>query len=622
MAKKLRNMKCRRRAPFGSQEVATLTAAGINAAATLVSAGIASKATKDSAKQQADAINSQAIKQSNALAEQNRKNKELQEQSIEFMREENAENRAIQKDMQMQLQMAMGQQNTNDRLEASKIKVKNGGKVKRLKSAKPNSNNLNFSVTDGGGVAFLGNTPEGYELYELYGNDHEHYHKAQNGKSKTGVGIKFEDGEVIEGEGNQNTSSGEKLLVTPDNGYFISKHTIKGFNPAKAIDNGLHPMVAFQMQESIKNKYNIPDDGRKAKIGTSLRLKDIKPYKNYTGNYVDAIAQVPIDNNSFTKESNVIPEAVPSNKGNGSINWGNFGSNLASAGIESLGNIGASIISTRANRQAAGLLGQAYANAGARLADAYRNLQTIDTNLLSRDDFSAGKVLPAIQAPVSFAQNKVTEVNRQLQRRLSDARKYSLSGASAQSRARQAEIDAMDMKNKIYSEDERQMQAIRQANAERITQAAATNAQLATAANKDYGENRLRLAMYNNEIVNDRITKPVEALADSAIQSANAHANALVANGQTWGNAITSSSKAFANTLSDYSRLKFEYDNELSGADYDAKVTTVLMRNDRRNARRLYDDIKVQLLNNNLDPSIKAKYEDYKERINNQYDFE
>ena len=618
MRYKLKNTKSRRKAPFGSEEAATLSAAAISAGATMAAAGLGVKATKDAAKEQAASINAQSLRQANAIAEVNRKNKELQEENQEFLKEENAENRALQRDLQMQLQMLAGQQNENDRLEASKLKVKCGGRLKRLSGGTDNrlssvslrgANNLPFKVTDGGKVVHLGTTNNGNDLYELYGNDHEHYHKTPSGKNKTGVGIKFADGNVVEGEGNQNSSNGEKMLVTPNNAYFISKHTIKGFNPANAVDNGMDPMTAFNVQETIKSLYGIKDDGTKAAYGKKL----------------NGII-IPNDNNSFSSPESLSsltgsrysnPDA--SNKNSG---WGSFGSNLVGAGISTLGNIGGAIISTIGTRNAAKILANAYSDAGNNLANAYRNLRTIDTNILDRSDFTSARAMPAIQSPVSFAQNKITEVNRQLQRRLANAKNYSLSNAAMQDRSRLAEIDSQDLRNKIYSDDEKQMQDIRQKNADRISQAALVNAQLATQANKDYSENKLKLAMYNNEIENDRITKPVEALADARIQAADALSKAGTANSQTWANAVDKSASAFANTLSDYGRLKFEYDNELSGADFDAKVSTVLMRGDRRNARRLYDDIKVQLLKENISDKVREKLELQKSRLEEQFDFE
>ena len=119
-----------------------------------------------------------------------------------------------------------------------------------------------FVVTDGGTVIPIGQTPEGYDMYEILGNDHEHYHKARGGKNKTGVGIKFADGNVIEGEGNQNTNQGEIMVNTPDNAYFISKHSIAGFNPAKMTLGGMHPLQAYAIQEQLKAANGISDDGK------------------------------------------------------------------------------------------------------------------------------------------------------------------------------------------------------------------------------------------------------------------------------------------------------------------------------------------------------------------------
>ena len=254
--------KCgRKKAPFGTQEAAILTAAGINAAASAAAAAIGANATKDAANRQAQATTAAAQRQAQAIKTQTESSKEYQLQAQNFIKDQNTESRELQKDIQMQLQMLTGQQNVNDRLEASKLVVKNGGMTKPRYSLR--GNNMAFRVTDGGYVVPIGNTPEGYNLFEIRGNDHEHYHKAPGGKNKTGVGIKFADGNVIEGEGNQNTNQGEYMLQTPNAAYFISKHSIAGFNPAKAVNMGMHPLVAFNIQEQIKQINGIPDDGKK-----------------------------------------------------------------------------------------------------------------------------------------------------------------------------------------------------------------------------------------------------------------------------------------------------------------------------------------------------------------------
>ena len=261
--------KCgRKQAAFGSE----MAAAGVMAGATLAAAKIGADSAKEAANTQAATTIASAEKQAQAIKDQTIKSREYQTESQEFIKEQNAESRELQRDIQMQLQMLTGQQNVNDRLEASKIAVRNGGMTKPRYSLQ--GNNTAFKVTDGGYVMPIGKTPEGYNLFEIRGNDHEHYHKAPGGKNKTGVGIKFADGNVIEGEGNQNTNQGEYMLQTPNAAYFISKHNIAGFNPAKAINNGMHPLAAYNIQEQQKQINGITDDGKKisSPVGNSKKL--------------------------------------------------------------------------------------------------------------------------------------------------------------------------------------------------------------------------------------------------------------------------------------------------------------------------------------------------------------
>lgn len=260
MKRKLKNCG-RPKAFLGIGETgAILTAAAMNVAATQAAAIMQSNAAKSAARSQADATINAARTNADALKMQNENSNNLQTRSQEFVRAQNEQNRDLQKDVQMNLQMLTGYQSNRDRKQATKLQLKNGGKPKTQPSLR--GSNIGFKVTDGGGVNLIGTTPEGYELYEIKGNDHEHYHKAQGGKNKTGVGIKFQDGNVVEGEGNQNSNLGELLMTTPEGGYFISKHSLAGFNPAKAVLGGMHPVEAFNTQENIKQLNGITDDGR------------------------------------------------------------------------------------------------------------------------------------------------------------------------------------------------------------------------------------------------------------------------------------------------------------------------------------------------------------------------
>lgn len=251
---------------------ATLAASAANVAAQSRSASTQAKAMEDNAKAQAKAIERQT-----------NNNNQLQQEYIQFSKEQNKLLRDQQQEMQTTLQQLAGQENMNSRLDAGKIILRNGGigNKRRLSNIFYGGASQPFRVTDGGGVLPIQVNSNGYGLYEIIGNDHEHYHKTKTGKNKTGVGIKFNDGSIVEGEGNQNSNQGELLYVTPQDAMFISKHSIKGFNPTEAVKQGMHPQQAFNIQQNIKNMNGIADDGGKlprrrsiAKYGILDELRD------------------------------------------------------------------------------------------------------------------------------------------------------------------------------------------------------------------------------------------------------------------------------------------------------------------------------------------------------------
>lgn len=679
--------KCgRKKAPFGTQEAAILAAAGINAAASAAAAAVGASATKDAANRQAQATTAAAQKQAQAIKTQTENSKEYQLEAQNFVKEQNAESRELQKDIQMQLQMLTGQQNVNDRLEASKLVVKNGGMIKPRYSLQ--GNNMPFRVTDGGYVIHRGTTPEGYDLFEARGNDHEHYHKAPGGKYKTGVGIKFKDGNVLEVEGNQHTVQGEYILLTPSEAYAISKHTMAGFNPAKAVNMGMHPLAAFNIQEQIKQINGIPDDGKKTSspvennkklagglipdvynmynqitpkletdtvgdtaVGVAYASKDKNQMKcggkkrslkcggkvrkkAYDGFYhwfsnpaynsytpYTKLPDVTIVNPSagtsvnwgtgnITLPSNTIVTSNPTNntkpvttKSSGSF-WNNIGADLMGAGLSSLGNIGGAWITSNANRYAANKLAEAYNTSAGLLADAYRNLKTIDLSSIKREDYAAAHAMPALQAPISQSAAPIVTVNRQLQRRLSNAGKYSASSAAAQNRMASAEVDAQDIKHKVYSSDQEQMQKIRQANAERVTQAAMQNAQLDTEANKQFSNAYLNLLQYNNDIENQRLLGAADALSEGATNAAGTIANAHTANATAWNNAMVNSGQSFANTLSAMATRKADLEKVMLGASGDTRSLYYANNGSYGNAKNYYNNLVRQydLIKNSTKP--------------------
>ena len=601
--RKLKTINSRPKALFGSQEAAILGAAAMNVAGQMTAAGINSKAAKDAARQQAQATVSAATKQANALKEQTNNSKELQERSIEFTKEQNAENRELQKDIQLNLQMLTGQQNVNDRLEAAKIQVRNGGRMS-MKSTNGqdatflrgsySSTNMPFVVTDGGGVVPVGVTPEGFDMYEIKGNDHEHYHKTRSGKHKTGVGLKFANGKVIEGEGNQNGNQGEYVLVTPTDAMFISRHSIKGFNPAKAVNNGMNPLEAFMIQEQIKDVNGISDNGK-----TNKRMIGGLTYDSPS-----SIAQVPdlsrdgmapiatgvaygsindmYDKDNKAKNGTSVRRRLACGgrhkAPNGSSTNYNAWADWAGAGMNALGNVGGAWIMSNANNKAASTMSKANTQAAGILADAYRQMHGIDLSSIRREDYAAAHAMPAIRAAIVNTNAQTAAEDRSLQRKLTNSKRYSMSGAAAQDRMSMAETQHNDLINNIESEANKIRESIKQGNAERISNAANENANRDTQSNSAYANTYLKALQYNNDIENQKIAGIGQANADVISQNGIANAQAQQANGNIFGSAIANTGQAFATAFDTNRKDRQSFSDVYMGLGDKDKITAAILR--------------------------------------------
>lgn len=602
MRKKLRNT--RPKALFG-EAAAIIAAAGIQAAATTAGAGIQARAAAKAAESQGKATVQAARQNSQALLQQNENNIDLQQKSQDFTKSQNEENRQLQRDIQMNLQLLTGGQTENDRREASKIQVKNGGKVEgRKHKYRLWGDNIDFRVKDGGGVIPLGFTPEGFDLYELYGNDHEHYHKTQGGKNETGVGIEFANGKIIEGEGNQNSNNGELLLTTPNDAFFISKHNIAGFNPAKAVKQGMHPLMAANIQEQLKDEYNISDDGKakKGKRVRKLRLAggNLDPYIN------NDFGIVPDLSTDITAPAAVgVAYATQQNRNefrNGGRLKADFGTwlgknnglngNLLGAGITSLGNIGGALIGMWGNNRAAGILNKAYTQAGDIMADAYRRMKTIDLSTLNRDDFRAAHYMPVLQSTYFNANPQLESVNRDLARRTDAINRNTASSAAQLNRLGTAISTADEQRSKIYANKYNEEAKRGASNMEALNEAAAKNAELDTQANRDFANNYLQLLQYNNDITNQAIMGEADAKASALTNSASANATAKTANASAWGSALTSIGSAFGNTMSAYVKAKQDRQNTLLGANTTTRVQDAMQNNDVETMRDFYNMFK------------------------------
>lgn len=598
--RKLRNGgKCRRKAFLGSD-------GAIMAAATIAAAGITAAATAASAKSQAKAMTESAKTQAQSIKDQTTNSNNLQKEQLAFTRSQNQENRQQQQDIQTTLQMLAGQENMNDRMEANKIQVKYGGKPKRRRLSTTLSygggQQVPFQVTDGGGVIPVAIDPSGYGLYELVGNDHEHYHKTSGGKNKTGVGIKFNDGSIIEGEGNQNTNQGELLYVTPNDAMFISKHSIDGFNPTEAVKQGVHPVQAFNIQEILKARKGLNDDGSKAKCGKRRSLKRIMggitpviDQANMTQNPNNGTGSVaggviyginnstisPVEDinyniakcgkrihlkcggrkkarlgDNFLNDflNNLTPSGSTGTKGN------NFWNNYAGATYNAAGNLLGAGISTFGNMLAAHRLGKAYNKAGNILADAYSQMHGIDMSELKMEDYAA----PHTLAVIRDANNISYDPQRERVRRNSASERKEINRGTLSSAARQQRLAATNdrMLQKISEVDASENAAreqIRQGNAERITQTAQANADRDVQARRDFGAQRMSLLQYNNDIENTKIAGAAQARADALTQSSTAHAQGLQSSMSAIGSALTASGNAFGRAY----EMKVENQNQL-----------------------------------------------------------
>lgn len=566
----------------------------ITAAATLAAAGMTTAATIKAANQQAKAVESSARTQADVIKAQTDNNTALQKETMSFQRQINQENRQQQKDIQTTLQLMSGQQNMNDRLKATQEVAKYGGRPKRKKLSKMTSDTLSyggakipFRVTDGGGVIPIQIDDAGYGLYELYGNDHDHYHKTSGGKYKSGVGIKFADGSTIEGEGNQNSNQGELLYVTPNDNMFISKHSIKGFNPAKAVQEGMHPQDAFDTQQQIKAIYGINDDGSKSnnlpRREALIGLNQVVQYP-FVDNAIDDTTVATVYNQNNNNNNQVFKCGGHRRlKCGGRVKKGNggFWQNYAGATYNAAGNLLGAGIAAIGNGIAGHKLSNAYNTAGNILADAYSQMHGIDLSEISKSDYAPAHVMATVS-------NADTNINPQLERIRRDAASQAkqvnnstMSSAARQQRLAGINDRSLQRASEQYAYKQSEDQKIQQANAERIQQASTTNAQLDAQANRQYAQAKLALMEYNNDIENSKIAGAAQARADAMTQSSTASATAWQNSMNTVGSALAASGQGFASSYEAVRKSDDDFANTYAGLGNEQQVKAALLRYER-----------------------------------------
>lgn len=588
--------KSRPKALFGADGTLMAVAIGLQTANDTVNTIMQTK----EARRQADNIRQSAIDQRKALEQQtqlqtaamtrtNDNNKQLAEKTIESNKELFNEQTNTLKDISTNLLLAQGQANADERKNAAKLVVKRGGSIKRkLRNASTipvtYNGNMPFSITDGGGVNLIGRTPEGYDLYEIIGNDHEHYHKTKGGKYKSGVGFKFPNGTVVEGEGNQYSSMGELVLVTPDDAMFISKHSIKGFNPTKAVLSGMHPLQAFNIQENRKgnrklasygtNIYNTQPNLKTDTVQARSRALNAMTTEDYLNNGYNIIdGQL---NQSDLSRTNVMRAkkgcSIKRTKAEGGLRWKDMNSiqklGLIGTGVNTLGAIGntvANIVGSNriidANNYAAGILGEAWDTYGTKMAEAWRSRKGIDPSLISDGDYDYTPAVAAIRTARVNKNADLESLRRQEEAELNAIEKETISSAKRSILRNQINDKYNSLRNQVYQEQYNQEEQIKQANNEQLNQMAMYNAQLAQKANQSKLAAQLDIAKYNTDIENENIMGAADAevqallnkqgiTADTAKANAASRSNMSMNIANTWNNALQGSFNTFSNLYS------------------------------------------------------------------------
>ena len=599
--------RCRDRAIFG---------AAIGAGATLAAAGIQAAATASAAEKQAKAAIENAKTQAQTIREQTQNSNRLQQEALAFTRQQNQENRQQQQDMQMTLQMMAGKDAMNDIMSSQKAVLKLGGQPRMsIVGSVPfyGGASTPFTVTDGGGVLPIATDIAGNGLYELIGNDHDHYHKAPGGKHKTGVGIKFNDGTVVEGEGNQNTKQGELLYVTPDDAMFISKHTIAGFNPALAVKNGVHPEKAFAIQEMIKASKGLNDDGTKKRKSIKKSLGGYSVLNN-TAN----LTQNPFNSNIALAAGGFYPTNNKAKLGKRiKLKSGGFWNNYGGAFVSGVGNLIGGGINWLGTSIAGNTLSNAYNTAGETLANAYRQMKGIDMSEVKLEDFKSSPSLAVIRSANTNINPQLERIRRNAKAEQREINRGTMSSAARQQRLAAVNDRMMQRMNEQYSYKDNLDEQIRQGNAERITQTTQANADREAEARQNYATQRLSLLQYNNNIENSKLAGIAQAQADALTQGATAKATALQSGVASLSTGLTAAGAGFASTADGIRQEQANLDAIMYGADTENQINYLIQNpnaiGNYNRARNLYNVYK-----NSDNPTLKG----YAIQLNDVYKFD
>lgn len=639
MVKSKQSLKHRPKALFGADGTIMAVALGlqtvndtVNTILQVNQAKQAAQEAKDSAKAQSDSIKLAAEEQAAALKAQSENNNKLQEETIAFTKAENEKAREIQKNMQMNMEMMMGKQNAADRAKASKITVKYGGNVRRKlkngganKSHIPFTGELGFVITDGAEgvknpVIPLEYTSDGGVIMMVNPKLKDHDEKNKEGRKGFGVATATEHNPIIPSKSNLEMEGGEIFKAKPYTGIesVISKHRLPGtnFNPAANYLAGGNYEEIFNIAENIKSLKNIPDSGNdikrgKALNGTNLAINQIYPVQpNIQTDSLGAISASMIgthnNNNAIAtgfnvtdgqqnqvdrsrtnilakygknrrclaeKGANVNNKQFVSDK---ALGWMNIGANAIGGINSTISNLLGSSYTRETNREVARLMGEAYTQSGDMMANAYDSLTGIDLSQISRDSFRTSPILAQLRTNRVNKNAELDEITRQYQDLSKEIDDNTLSSAARQTKRLKLATATTAARNKVYQQQQAEMDAINNANQETINDINKTNMLAELQAGQGYTAARLEGLKYNADIANQRILGRASSKSDAILKTADINANTALTNSQVRSNAVNaianSWNNATTNTMNFLQGLNTKRQNLLSiGYGLDAK---------------------------------------------------
>lgn len=553
--RKIKNGQDRPKAFLGE----SIVAAGITAAASLGAAGIQAAAAKDAAEKQAQATLEQAQRNAASIKEINQNNIDLQSQRIDFDKEQNAERNKALLASQMNAQIGGAMQNVDAMKQANRIVAKRGKYI--------NSNSLlrgssHMSVTDGG-IAIPFRQDNDGMIYIMSGDTHNQSHIAPDGKRKTGIGIDIPKFTNKSGKTNLEVQDGElvKIYNNGDTGV-LSTNRIAGINPAKTVLQGGDFDTTLIYQEGNKNKNNIKGNRLKAKNGykTNPLISDF--YKN--GEQYNSEDYNNISDNYY---------GFPSSSG----------TIFGATGISALGNLGGAVITHLGNRNAGRRIEQSQMEAANIMADAYRNLKTIDPNSIRYKDFAAQHAMGVYRAPIMNTNTQITEAARMRDAMIKNSRKNSISAASSFAKNLAANTAFIDYVNQVENKANEYKENVRNQNVATANQMSLQNAQMDNESRRAYMGSRLGLLQYNNDIVNQRILGATESIAGAKSNIGNTWANIYQANAQGYANALDNTVNTGLGVWNQNNNNRYNLAMVMAGADSDAREQ--FMKNYRKYLR-------------------------------------